>query len=446
MAGYYNFAHRGQLTPDAISRDIEFLAYHGSPYGKLMKEIRRTKDDIMSGNDTRFMDVDAAVAKVVDEFIANGTDTVRMPIWNRLQAIPSAGDDTLIGKSGAQLQVAQRPIYICALGAEVPVNNGPGNRLRSKNVAPGGLIALHRKAIGKWWSDILTESITRAIYEGFPSHIHLATADKSPYSLLGTPLNKGRRHHRHIYVAGAGQGWQSYSTTHTTYDATIAAAVVSCKADPSNAAQANSDALNAMYEYLVYQQSEPFGELNNVPFWRVYCTPEQMNQFGNDSKIQAATMNAYRGMKGDDPNLVGGSLFYRHFQIVQDPKIAWEVHGAAVRPSTGADAAGWRVRYGAMDSDERYELNNAFNYQSTDAADRVMKAAVVMGKNVAVIGQGGSIDTSEVPSGDKRSVDIYSELMTGVARSDVFFGTDSDSPDSVVYKGGALLITNSPAQ
>ena len=444
MAELINYAHGGQLTPDAVSRELMRLMFLRSPYGKIMKQIFRSAKDLSTGNDTRFQDVDSAIVMAIDLFEKNRTDTVRIPTVDRFTHTPVIGDPTLIG-SGAALKFLQTVLHVIPVGGEFLVNNAPGNKLRTPHAI--NLVNESRNAIARWYSDIITDYISRAWFEGYPPPISLAAADISAHMMNGISetLNKGRRHNPNYWVAN--QAEITRSTTHTTDDANINTALAALDLDAAADTHFCANTLDIFGEFLRYKDVQKSGVIDNSEVWDIFITPEQRREAGNDDKIIASTRSAWMGHGTKDPSLMGTVLYYNGFRIIENSAVAMEVHEGCLRASTGAGADGYRVQYGPMDSDERYTYNSMWTKRSTDLADRNLKGAVVLTPGAMLSGMVGGIgDSYRVKeTDDGRSIKLYTTQFFGCARNDKNRGTDFTSPDEIINQTSAVLVTNSPA-
>jgi hypothetical protein len=449
MADYINFGIQGELTPDAVSRDIQHLMFKRSFYGKLMKQVYRGANDILS-SDRAHTEVDAAIAMFIDLFQKNHTDVVRIPTVDRFRGGPVIGDPTLVGSAGAALKWLQTVCYVVPMGKAFTVDTAPGNKLRT----PDGidLLVESREAIARWMGDQITDWITRTWFEGLPPAIHLDPVDVASgvdpelalFYATSETLNKGRRHHPNMWFAN--QAEPTRSMTHTTDDANINTTLTALDADASSAAKFGSAALDRFAEYLEYKDVQKSSVIDGSECWDIFVDGAQRREAGDDDKILKATQSAFSGLGHKDPSLMGQSLIYNGFRIIKAPSVAAEVHFACLRASTGAGADGYRVQYGPMETNERYHYNMIFGKRSDTLATRNLKGAVVLTPGAMLSGMVGGVgDSFRVREAeDGRSTNIYATQFVGMARNDKRRGTSWASPTEIINQTSAVLVTNSP--
>lgn len=432
------FTHRGELTPDIIARQLEIEAWLQSPWGKMVEEINIREGDLRAGNIPIPM-TSSPIKKYFSEFYAQGSDTMIVPQARRITNLGVTGDEELEGKEQNQ-EVYRHIIYVNQKRNAVNTTIGKMNDLRQRKLA---MAQQAKPSLRTWKSEWLTwYMISLAFYEGFSFHITQAAPNG---------LAKTVHHHPNFWVAGNSGGgsadWVTFHITDATYLGYICEALNTSKDALIAANKFSSEMLEKLKPALYLKKIAPIVTKNGFPFWKIYIHPDVMKQAREDTRIMEATGDAWNSHKLDDPYINGGSLYYNGFVIEEQMLIGTEVHYGDDDADTTFDT----IMYGPVsgtsnDNDEAsgslVKLNALENLQSTTAAERELKASLVVGANALSYGQvqRSRFEFEDADYRHKKSVSI--EFIGGASRAD--FDDNIASATLRENTSSAVIVTHSP--
>jgi hypothetical protein len=411
-----------EMAPVKIIRSFERDTWYKSPWAKFITEITYDPFDTNAGGSNPPIDPKGQPILHYRDF--SGNDHINIPFWQRLYGTGILGDLDLEGNEES-MAVYRRFVALNALAHSVNVKDGPMSNLRLESMT-ADLMTQAQPALTRWFSDKLTEYITKAFYYGLSPNLTAAAVDGG--------LAETVRLHPNIYIAD--QGWMDWSATAATYQTTINAGLDTLDAAATAARKISAELLETVRNNLIKKRiapawSEDFGE-----FWYMYVHPDVFKQAWRDEDIRAANDSAFRGaMKGHPLLNTKGVLYYNDFIIVENMMAGVEVH---------PDGTNDEVIFGPANSAQNAELNWLNNYESTDAADRNLKANLIVGEGAMSIGQAGSMDIQVKQGAMKdynRKSSVGATLVMGAVRNDNY--DNIGTPTAVQNYTSAVLMTNS---
>ena len=425
----FDFTSMGELNPQAIAPLTEAEAWFDSYWWPYIGEIQKGGQN-PTGVSSKGMRPQEMPLVKYSQFAPSNTDTVYVPQLQHLIGTGVYGDLDLEG-SEEDMDIFNHELKINALAHAVNTRTGPMNTLRAKQVA---MMQAARPLLRQWFSNKMSWEITQAFYKGISPNI-AATAITG--GLAGT-----QRDHPNIFVPGivgtanVTDGWVDYDPTAATYMARVAVAINAQNNALTDARKFSADLLDVLRPALTRKRLKPAFMQRGKKRWIILLNGDTMAQANADERIRTASDAAFSGKGFEHPMIEGSELYYNGFVLVENESVGLEVHQTADTTTI----------YGAVNAAETAHLNPLDNIVSTDSADRVIKASLILGGNAMSIGRVNTLEM--VPKNGayndyKRKESVGGTLIFGAARAE--WTTSLATRTEINNFGSALIFTNSPA-